>query len=34
LLRAGRIEEVRSGAVAMADAMFATAPAPAMTSWF
>jgi predicted acetyltransferase len=34
LLRAGRIEEVRSGAVAMADAMFATAPAPAMLSWF
>jgi predicted acetyltransferase len=34
LLRAGRIEEVRPGAVARADAMFATAPAPAMTSWF
>jgi predicted acetyltransferase len=34
LLRAGRIEEVTSGAVANADAMFATSPAPAMTSWF
>jgi predicted acetyltransferase len=34
LLRAGRIEEATPGAAARADAMFATTPAPAMTSWF
>jgi predicted acetyltransferase len=34
LAEAGEVDEHTAGAIARADAMFATAPAPAMLSWF
>ena len=34
LAAAGAVDEHRAGALAQADAMFATSPAPATTSWF
>ena len=32
--RAGRVEEVRSGALARADTMFASTPSPVAMTWF
>jgi predicted acetyltransferase len=34
LFQAGLVDELRPGALARADAMFAASPVPAMTSWF
>jgi predicted acetyltransferase len=34
LARAGRIDEVRAGAVARADAMFRCSPLPVAMTWF
>jgi len=34
LTEAGEVDEHRAGAVSRADAMFATAPAPATLTWF